>query len=86
MSGVVRVPDSVLNGAKQVAGLRGCQAGDVLAEAWAEYFANHQAEFANDLEEAARLLRTGTLDDLAAFLGRNNEARAEEAAARLRSR
>lgn len=86
MSGVVRVPDNVLNGAKHVAGIRGCQPGEVLADAWAEYFANHQDEFANDLEEAARLLRAGTLDDLAAFLGRGNEARAEEAAARLRSK
>lgn len=86
MSGVVRVPDSVLKGAKQVAGIRGCQPGEVIADAWTEYFANHQTEFANDLEEAARLLRTGTLDDLAAFLGRDNEARAEEAAARIRSK
>ena len=86
MSGVVRVPDNVLKGAKQIAGIRGCQPGDVLAEAWAEYFENHQAEFASELEEAARLLRTGTLDDLAEFLGRDNQTRAEEAAARLRSK
>jgi hypothetical protein len=86
MSGVVRVPDSVLTGAKQLAGLRGCQPGDVLADAWSEYLANHRDEFAQDLEEAARLLRTGTLDDLAAFLGRDNQERAKEAAARLRAK
>jgi hypothetical protein len=78
-SSVVRVPDSVLLESKRIAALRGQQAGDLLAVAWREYFANHRDEFAADLEEAARVLRDGTLDDLAALLNRDAEDQAEAA-------
>lgn len=85
MSSVVRVPGTVHNQAKQLAGMRGQQPGEVIAEAWAEYIENHRGEFASDLEEAARVLREGTLDELATFASRNVESRAKAAADALRS-
>jgi hypothetical protein len=77
MSGVVRVPSHVHLEAKRIAALRGQQPGEALAEAWREYVENHRAEFAADLEEAARLIRAGTLEDLAAFVIRHTRERAE---------
>lgn len=84
-SGVVRVPEQMLLESKRIAALKGQLPGDLLAEAWREYLANHRDEFAADLEEAARLLRDGTSEDLAAFAGRNNETRAVAAAAAARA-
>lgn len=84
MSSVVRVPDQVHNEAARLAAFRGQQPGHLIAEAWQEYLANHRTEFAADLEEAARLLRNGTLEQLAAFTSRNADARAEAAVAAVR--
>jgi hypothetical protein len=84
MSSVVRVPDKVHNEASRLAAFRGQQPGYLIAEAWQEYLSNHRTEFAADLEEAARLLRDGTLEQLAAFTSRNVDARAAAAAAELR--
>lgn len=83
---VVRVPTEVHQEASKVAALRGQQAGQLLAEAWAEYFAKNREQFAADLEHAAQLLRNGTLDDLAAFTSRHVDDRAKAAAARARSK
>lgn len=80
MSSVVRVPKDVHAETKRIAALRGVQPGDVIAAAWREYLERHRAELAAELEEAARILRDGTLDDLAAFTSRNVGARAEAAA------
>ena len=85
MTTVVRIPTDIHAEAKHVAALHGKQPGEVLAEAWREYLANHREQFAGDLEEAARLLRNGTLEDLASFASRNAGSRAEAAAARIRS-
>ncbi len=82
MSSVVRLPSEVLAEAKQIAALRGQQPGEVLAAAWREYLTKYREDFAADLEEAARLLRDGTLDDLAGFASRNARARAEAAVER----
>ncbi len=79
MSSVVRVPDTVLTEAKQIAALRGQQPGDLLAEAWREYLANHRASFASELEQAASILRNGTLDELATFASRDASDRAKAA-------
>lgn len=85
MSTVVRIPTSVHLETKRLAAVRGKQAGELLAEAWREYLANHREQFAKDLEEAAKILRQGTHEDLADFANRNVEARAQEAAERVRS-
>lgn len=80
-TGVVRVPESVLQESKRIAALKGVQPGDLLAEAWREYLKNHREGFAADLEEAARLLREGSLDDIARFASRSVDERAAAAAA-----
>lgn len=85
MSSVVRVPSHVQIESKRIAAIRGQAPGEVLAEAWSEYFENHRDQFAADLEEAARLLRDGTVDDLAQFASRNVQERATAAARRARS-
>jgi len=82
MSSVVRVPTDVHSEATRIAAFRGQQPGHLIAEAWREYLANHRQECAADLEEAARLMRNGTPDDLAAFTSRTADARAKAAAAR----
>jgi hypothetical protein len=80
-SGVVRVPEHVLLETKRLAVLKGQQPGEMLATAWREYLANHRDEFAADLEETARLLRDGTLDELAAHVSRDADERAAAASA-----
>jgi hypothetical protein len=77
MTSIVRVPTDVHTEAKRIAALQGQATGEVIAAAWREYLANHREEFASDLEEAARLMRDGTLDQLAEFASRHAEARAE---------
>lgn len=84
MSTVMRVPTEVHAEAKRIAALRGRQPGEIVAQAWREYLDRHRDEFAADLEEAARLLREGTVDDVASFASRNAAARAEAAAERAR--
>jgi len=72
--------------AKRIAALRGMQTGAIIAEAWKEYMQNNQEQFATDFEQAAKLLRDGTLDQLAEFVSRDADARGEAAAKRARSR
>jgi hypothetical protein len=86
MSNLVRVPDDVHLEAKQVAAFRGQTPGEVLGEAWRRFMEENREQFAMDLEEAARLLRNGSADELAEFTSRNVRARAEAAAARSRSK
>jgi hypothetical protein len=83
MTRVLRVPEQVHSEASQIAALRRSQAGHVVADAWREYMTNHREEFASDLEQAAKLLRDGTLDDLARFASRNASSRAARAVERL---
>jgi len=83
---VLRVPEETHNEATQIAALRGSHAGQLVAEAWREYMENHRKEFAADLEQVAKLLRDGTLEQLAEFTSRNADARAAKAVERLNSR
>lgn len=83
-SSVVRVPPHVSIESKRIAALRGQSSTQILAEAWAEYMDKHRDEFASDLESAARLIREGTVDDLAEFASRNVKDRAAAAARRAR--
>jgi prephenate dehydrogenase len=85
MSSVVRIPTDVHREVKKLAELQSTQPGEVLALAWREYVSNHREEFAAELEEVARLLREGDVEDLAAFASRTASVRAEAAAARGRS-
>lgn len=66
--------------------MRGQQQGDLLAEAWREYLQRHRNQFAADLEQAANILRNGTMNDLAEFASRRAPARAKAAAERIRSK
>jgi hypothetical protein len=83
MSAVVRIPEETHEEITRIAAFRGEQPGHLIAEAWREYIANHRGEFAADLEQAARLLRDGTLEELTEFVNRSVPARAKRAAARL---
>lgn len=76
---VARIPEHVHLEAKRLAAIRGQQPGEVLTAAWNEYLENHRDEFAADLEQAAAVMRDGTVHDLADFLGRDRSARAEAA-------
>lgn len=83
---VLRVPEATHSEATQMAALRGSSAGQLLADAWREYMEHHREEFAGDLEEVARLMRDGTLDQLAEFTSRNAEQRAAGAIERRESK
>jgi hypothetical protein len=84
-SRVLRVPAEVHNEATEIAALRRAQPGQLVAAAWREYMENHREEFAADLEKTAKLLRDGTMHELAAFTSRDASARAAKAVERLNS-
>lgn len=64
---VIRIPSDVQQQAARVAALCGQQPGALLAQAWKEFLVNHRDDFADDLEVAARLMRSAPLDELVAF-------------------
>ncbi len=83
---VLRVPEQVHSQATQIAAMRQSQPGHLVAAAWHEYIENHRDEFAADLEKTAKLLRDGTLEQLATFTSRNADARAAQAVERLQAK
>jgi hypothetical protein len=76
----VRISKELSSEVAKIAALRGQTAGDLLATAWKEFLDRNKDAFAKDMEEAAKIIRTGTTKDLAAFLSENVEAQAEAAA------
>lgn len=80
---VMRVPENVRQEAATLAALQGRLPAELVGEAWAEYVENHKQAFANDLEQAARLMRDGSVEDVVRFASRSNSARAAVAAADL---
>ncbi len=83
---VLRVPEATHNEATHIAALRGSNPGELIAEAWREYIEKHREEFAADLEKVAKLMRDGTLEQLAEFTSRNAKQRAAAAVEKRRSR
>jgi predicted transcriptional regulator len=81
----VRISKEISNEIAQIAALMGRTSGELLAEAWKEFLTTHKETFAQDMEEAAKIVRTGTTQDLASFISRNVEARATAAAEAARS-
>lgn len=76
----VRISKEISSEVAHVAALMGQSSGDLLAQAWKEFLASHKDAFAKDMEEAAKIIRTGTTQDLASFISRDVAARAELAA------
>lgn len=62
MSTVVRVPDEMYATARHIAALKGEQPSDVIATAWSLYLEHHRDEIADEIEEAARRLRSGDMN------------------------
>jgi hypothetical protein len=79
----MRVPENVPQEAATLAALQGRLPAELVGEAWAEYVENHKQSFARDLEEAARLMRDGSVEDVVKFASRSNPARAAAAASAL---
>jgi hypothetical protein len=82
----VRVPTDIHTEATRIAALRGQTPGELLAEAWKEFFTKHREHFAKDLEEAASIVRRGTTDELTAFVARGAKDRAQASAAAIRAK
>lgn len=82
----MRVPTDVHIEATKIAALRGQTPGDLVAEAWKEFFAKHREHFASDLEEAATIVRRGTTDELTAFVAKGANERAKASAAAIRAK
>lgn len=76
----VRISKELSAEVAQIAALRGQTSGDLLAKAWKEFLARNKEAFAKDMEEAAKIIRTGTTKDLAAFISRDVSTRAKAAA------
>jgi hypothetical protein len=76
----VRISKELSNEVAQIAALRGQTSGDLLAKAWSEFLARNKDAFARDMEEAAKIIRTGTTKELATFLSADVAAHAEIAA------
>ncbi len=85
-STTIRISTDLHEQTRRMAALRGETPGELLAQAWDEYLANHREDFALELEQAAELVRNGTRDDLVRFVNRNNREKAERASARLRQK
>ena len=64
---VLRLPTEIHEQTTRIAALCGENPGALLAQAWQEYLVNHREDFANDLEQAASLMRTAAIDELVAF-------------------
>ena len=77
---VMRVDAEMQAEARHLASLRGTHPADLLAQAWREFLVRHREEFAADLEQVAEILRDGALEDLVAFINRDNAERARDAA------
>ena len=82
----MRVPTDVHTEATRIAALLGQTPGELLAEAWKDYFAKHREHFAKDLEEAATIVRRGTTDELIDFVASGAKERAAASAAAIRSK
>jgi predicted transcriptional regulator len=76
----VRISKELSAEVAKIAALRGQTSGDLLAAAWQEFLARNKDVFASDMEEAAKIIRTGTAKDLASFLSADVDARAKAAA------
>lgn len=63
----IRIPNDVHEQTTRIAALCGEQPGALLAQAWREYLVNHREDFAADLDEAARLMRSAPIEELIAF-------------------
>lgn len=81
----IRVSTDIQGEIARIAALRGISSGDLLGEAWREFLETHKAELAEDLEQAAEILRRGTTQDLADFLSRDVPKRAQRAAEAARA-
>ena len=63
----IRIPNDVHEQVTRLGALCGEQPGMLLAQAWKEYVVSHRDEFADDLQQAAELVRSASLDELVAF-------------------
>src|SRR3954471_21776623 len=64
---VIRIPTEIHEQTTRIAALCGEHPGALLAQAWQEYLVNHREDFADDLEQAANLMRSAPIDALVAF-------------------
>jgi len=76
----VRISTELKAEVAKIAALRGQSSGDLLANAWNEFLTKNKDAFAKEMEEAAKIIRTGTTQDLAAFLSADVDTEAEVAA------
>lgn len=81
----IRVSAEIQGEISRIAALRGVSSGELLGEAWREFLETHRSELAENLEQAAKILRDGTTQDLADFLSRDVPERAKRAAKAARS-
>lgn len=75
---VIRIPKEVHEQTTRIAALCGEQPGSLLAKAWQEYLLNHRDDFARDLDEAARLMRSAPIEDLVAFAQQSHHVEVDE--------
>jgi hypothetical protein len=79
MTVVVRISEEAHESARRIAALQGRSLTDLLDDAWNDYLEKHREDFAAKFEEAAKLLRQGDTEGLAALASESVEARAAAA-------
>ncbi len=85
MSTTVRIPQEIDAPVKAIAAMQGRVVGEVLADAWREYFEKHRQEFAAEFERAAEVVRAGDTDAVASLMNRFNDDLAAAAAEQART-
>jgi hypothetical protein len=63
----IRIPTDIHEQTMRIAAMCGEQPGALLAQAWREYLVNHRDDFAADLDQAAQLMRSGSVEEIVAF-------------------
>ncbi len=79
MSVVTRISEETHESARKIAALQGRSLSDLLDDAWSDYLDKHREQLAATFEEAAKLLREGDTEGLAALASESVEARAAAA-------
>lgn len=80
----VRIPEDVYGRVRVIAGVTGTTPGDLLSNAFDEYFENHRADIAHHFELAQKMVFTADVDSILEMTNPARSRRAASAAERLR--
>lgn len=80
----VRIPEDIYGRVRMIAGVTGVTPGDLLSNAFDEYFENHREDIAHHFELAQKMVFTADVDSILEMTKPARSRRAASAAERLR--